>query len=138
MANYYATTRSNYFRVKDAQGFERMCAELRLDYWTKAFAEHPGDIFYAISNTGDGSGWPDRMAENDDDAEDIEVVLTEHLDPRDVAILLEVGSEKLRYLVGYAVAIHATKPSVHLNISMIADKAREAFGDEVTITDPVY
>jgi hypothetical protein len=142
MANYYAATRSNYFRVKDAAGFEKMCGDLHLEFWTKTFAEHPGDTFYAISaDTGDCGGWPSsRLDEATDEYADtdIESELSEHLDPRDVAILLETGSEKLRYLVGHAVAVHATKPSVYVTISSIIDLARQAFGPEAVITEAQY
>jgi hypothetical protein len=46
-----------------------------------------------------------RESPDDPDIEDdVEVnvadELTDHLDPRDVAVLLEIGSEKLRYFVG--------------------------------------
>lgn len=33
MADYYATTRSNYFRVKDAATFTAWCDEWNLSYW---------------------------------------------------------------------------------------------------------
>ena len=140
MANYYATTRSNYFRVKDAEAFKVWCSELNLEFWTEQFPEHPGDTFYAISaGSGDG-GWPStRWGEDEDPIDiDMETEIPKHLDPRDVAILLEVGNEKLRYVTGYAIAIHAEKPPVYVNISSIVDKAREEFGADVNITAAQY
>lgn len=143
MANYYASARSNYFRVKDEAAFKAWCDELNLQWWTREnIPGHPGETFYAISaESGDCNGWPSSRFDPDTDDHvemDMESELPDHLDPRDVAVLMEVGSEKLRYLVGTAVAIHATKPPVYLNLASILEKAHDEFGDEVTITEPNY
>jgi hypothetical protein len=34
MANYEATTRTNYFRVKDAAKFKRWCTKRGLEFWS--------------------------------------------------------------------------------------------------------
>lgn len=142
MANYCATTRSNYFRVKRAEEFEVLCEGMALNSWTKTFPDHPGDVFYAITaDTGDCAGWPtaywsDEL--NDFIEFDIEAFVQSHLDPRDVAVLLEVGNEKYRYLNGFAVAIHATKPPVRLSLDDIAPLARVTFGADVTLTAATY
>ena len=52
MANYCATTRSNYFRVKDAAAFEAWCNERNLDFWTKPIDDH-GDFYAVSADTGD-------------------------------------------------------------------------------------
>lgn len=143
MANYYATTRSNYFRVKDTAAFEAWCADNSLEHWTDT---KDGDTYHAISaDTGDSGGWPSQRYEEDDDGAgdyvdiNFDAELADFLDPRDVAILLEVGSEKLRYLVGVAVAIHPDGRTHHLNIGSIYDEARKAFKDDaIQITDAMY
>jgi len=144
MANYYASARSNYFRVKNEAAFKDWCNKVNLDWWTRDnLPGHPGETFYAISpaHPGDCDGWPSTRLDDEECEEidiDMETELPQHLDPRDVAVLMEVGAEKLRYLTGYAVAIHATKPAVYLSLSSITELARNQFGDDVTITDPLY
>jgi hypothetical protein len=137
MANYYATARSNYFRVKDVAAFKAWCAKRYLDFWTSR-DEDIGER-YAISPSeyGDGAGWPHYDTDEDDDF-DFAAELAEHLVSKDVAILLEVGSEKLRYLIGYATAVQSDGRTVHVNLDEIYDKAKAAFGPNANITDATY
>lgn len=107
MANYYATTRSNYFRVKDRQLFaeEMEACNIRvLEHTTEP------DLI-CITSDLDG-GWPcDREVTPAGDSpygvEDYELseILPKHLQEGEVAVLMEVGHEKLRYLVGAAQAV---------------------------------
>ena len=66
MANYCATTRSNYFRVKDAAAFEAWCNERNLDFWTKPIDDH-GDFYAVSADTGDCNGWPSDDFDADDE-----------------------------------------------------------------------
>lgn len=137
MANYCATTRSNYFRVKDEAAFLAWCKDRHLEHWTQQLDD---GLYYAISaDTGDCCGWPttDFNCEHDDEI-DIGHELADHLDQRDIAIILEVGSEKLRYLTGFANAIHPDGRMVTLTLADIYAKAAEAFGPGVTITEAMY
>jgi len=146
MANYYGTTRSNYFRVKDDVAFKDWCNELNLDWWDKTFDSQDG-VFYAISaDTGDCCGWPtsvvradpgDPDVENDVEV-DVAAELADHLDPRDVAILLEIGSEKLRYLVGTATAVNSEGKAHTISLANIAEEARTFFGAGVNVTEAHY
>lgn len=142
MANYYATTRSNYFRVKDETAFKAWCDELHLEWWEKHFDGQEG-VFYAITaDTGDCNGWPTwRNAEDSEDPDatddqevDVTAELAGHLDPRDAAILIEIGSEKLRYLSGYATAVAADGRSHTISLSNIAEAAAKEFGPDINIT----
>lgn len=142
MANYYATTRSNYFRVLDPDTFKTWCNDRSLEVWDKDIA---GDTFYAISaDTGDSSGWPSQTLETDENGDedfvdiDFDGELAEQLDPRDIAVLMEVGYEKLRYLVGVAVAIHPDGRKHIININSITDEAKALFGDSMNITEAHY
>lgn len=133
MANYYATTRSNYFRVKNTEAFLDWCSERSLEHWAGG-----RENFHAISaDNGDYSGWPSW-----DHAEDHEIdfaaELAEHLDPRDVAVLLESGSEKLRYITGVATAVHPNGETVTITLADIYKEAQEAFGDDMTVTEAIY
>ena len=136
MGNYYATTRSNYFRVKDAKAFEAWCRKRSLDFWSKSIADLGG--CYAITaDMGDCDGWPSY-----DSLLDIEFDLTAelagHLDTRDVAILFEIGAEKLRYLNGVATAVHPDGKTVRVMLDEIYIRARKAFGANLTITPGTY
>jgi hypothetical protein len=138
MANYEATTRSNYFRVKDAPAFEAWCRSLGLEFWTEAREEAPDDAFYAITaDTGDCCGWPSCRIDNDEDI-DFPEDLAGHLDPRDVAIVFEVGHEKLRYITGVAIAVHPDGRTVAVSLNDIYARARKAFGRKLTITEGSY
>jgi hypothetical protein len=136
MANYYATARSNYFRVKDAASFEAWCKKRQLDCWTK----HYDDVGqrYAISpEEGCDAGWSHYDIEHDAEI-DLFAELAEHLDPRDVAVLIEIGSEKLRYLIGEAVAVHSSGRTVRVNLDEIYDKALAELDGDLTVTETVY
>lgn len=137
MANYIATTRSNYFRVKDMGAFEAWCEKRQLESLSRMTAD--GSIVYAISanNEFDCAGWP-RFDFDDDMEIDFAAEVATHLDPRDIAILYEVGAEKLRYVTAIAVAVHADGRTVQLRLHDIHARAREVFGDDVTITEGIY
>ena len=142
MANYVANTRTNYFRVKDAAAFLAWCKELELEHWTNEFPDQPGDTFYALTadSRGDCDGWPTYVEDkNGEQIEDYNFAddLAEHLDPRDVAILKEVGTERLRYLTGYATAIDATGKSVTISLRQIDELAEKAFPG-LTVTEAIY
>jgi len=138
MANYTATTRSNYFRVKDAKAFTAWCHHRAIEFWIEMRPESPADDFYAISaDTGDCCGWPTYDPAADDEF-DFAGELAEHLDPRDVAILFEVGAEKLRYLIGVAKAVHPDGRTISVSLYDIYDRAREAFGPHFRITEGSY
>jgi hypothetical protein len=140
MANYYATARSNYFRVKNAQAFEEWCSERNLDCWANSY-EGVGDR-YAIAPSADvEAGWPSYdLDEATDEYYEIDLPkeLASHLDPRDIAILIEVGSEKLRYLTGEAVAVHASGKTIRISLDDIYDQAILEFEGDITITEATY
>ena len=133
MANYYATARSNYFRVKNTQAFEEWCSKRHLDCWAKPYADI-GDRYAIAPSSGMEAGWP--YSELDEAADeyyeiDFPKELASHLDPRDIAILIEVGSEKLRYLTGEAVAVHATGKSIRISLDDIYDQAMREFAGDI-------
>ena len=141
MANYYATTRTNYFRVKDADAFEAWCADLNLEFWKQDTG--PNAYYACTADTGDCCGWPSqrRMTDEDgcEDYVDIDFTgeLAEHVHERDCAVLIEIGSEKLRYLVGVAIAVHPDGRLHSLNIADIYECARQAFPG-INVTEAQY
>lgn len=69
---------------------------------------------------------------------DVATELAPHLNPRDVAVLIEIGSEKLRYLHGDVVAVHPDGRAAWVNLSDIYKEARKAFGDGINMTEAIY
>jgi hypothetical protein len=131
MANYEATVRTNYFKVKKSKAFQRWGAKRFLQFCTQP---HPdGSTLYALS--ADNS-WPSWDPQTNRDF-DIVNEITRHLDGY-VAVFIEVGFEKLRNIEGQATAVHTDGRVVSINISDIYDKARDAFGPDVIVTEALY
>ena len=133
MANYGGYARSNYFRVRDASAFLGWVETL------PGVVARRGDAperFVLLVEDGDDGGWPNwRYHEDVEDEEEIDLhaELAEHLAEGEVAILEEVGAEKLRYLVGYAVAVNHRGETLSVSIHEIYQKAREAgWGNDVS------
>ena len=133
MANYFSTSRSNYFRVKDEEALERGRPLGGPDCWIRGgSAEESSDTHFALAaNEG---GWPtDRWDEEANDYLDSAVYdeIAEHLVPGDVAIFMEVGNEKLRYLCGQAIAVNAEGEQRSVDLVGIYDIASKD-GNNVT------
>jgi hypothetical protein len=132
MADYYAASRSNYFKVNDAAAFETWCGEVSLQFWKD-------DGSYAIfpDDDCDLGTWPaiGTAADEDDlDQDNLFAALARHLVPGHIAVLVEVGNEKLRYLGGYALAIDSDGRRAEVSLDDIYDKARAVFGAHAVIT----
>lgn len=129
MANYYCTSRTNYFRVKDATKFTAWAAHHELTVHPQ---EGASDHFALAPNDSDNGAFPDLDHETDEEI-DFAAELATHLDESSVAVLLETGAEKLRYLHGHATAINAQGDSVQICLDDIYTLAAQRFpGKEVT------
>lgn len=133
--NYVMQCRSNYFRVRNTKRFLRWCSFFGLEHWSWIDPAN-SKPFYAIANDN-GDGWPSSHPETNDEV-DFAAELRHHLDPRDIAILFQTGAEGLRFITGYAEAIHADGRSVGVGLHSIYDLARQTFGEGVTITEASY
>jgi hypothetical protein len=119
MANYEAYARSNYFRVTDSAAFSALCARWSLE---------------AITTTVDGEalhgflcedGLPSELETEDDDATFVfDDELAAILAPGSVAVMQEIGFEKMRYLSGFSRAINSAGESVSVSIDDIYDRAK--------------
>lgn len=130
MANYYATARSNYFAVKDETAFREWADRCGLDILDPNHRDNvaEGVWRFAITPKGDddSGGWPTYIADDDaDDYVDIDLPaeLAAHLVPDEVAVLMEIGSEKLRYVTGIAVAVNHKGESVRMDLNSIYEAA---------------
>lgn len=102
MANYFGTWRTNFFQPRDLDAFTEWAGAVAgADY------RQEGDLVAIFQGESDG-GLPGLRFTNDDELEveiDFLEELRTHVAPGAVAIVLEIGAEKLRYLNGAAIAI---------------------------------
>ncbi len=113
--DYISTSRSNYFRVKDAEAFKAWCS-----------------IFHAVA-------WPSDYMDDDDTLVEVDFTteLAQHLMDTDIAVLMEAGAEGQRYVAAHAFAVNSDGASVSVNIDEIYAKAKTAFGTDKCITEAV-
>lgn len=148
MANYEAKARSNYFRVKDMATFQAWVEGrgLTLLHSPALHGIAPtGSDVHRVGITpedcSDTGSWPNQEF-NDETGQfdDIDLYgeLAEHLQDDSIAILQEIGNEKLCYLTGYAVAINSRGETAEVSLQSITELARRQFGSEVEITAPEY
>ena len=118
MANYYGTTLSNWFRVKDEDAFRKIFARIvssdePITLWERT-DEKGTKIFSFGGYTSICGIEPEQTPRNDEesdpcDADYDEMVkeLSSVVADDDAIILTEIGNEKLCYLVGAATIITA-------------------------------
>lgn len=135
MATYFAAARSNYFKVKDPAAFR---AEADLYGLTVRDALQPSQKaqgLVMVQPDGD-EGWPSSVWDDElGDAVEVDVtaLLARHLVEGQVAVLEEVGFEKLRYLCGFAVAVNSRGETRTVHLGDIREQAA-ALGEHVTDT----
>lgn len=135
MADYYAYCRSNYFKVKDPEAFKTWVASF--DDALKLY-ENTGDNTYALL-VPEGYHWPacfEKLSEEPTDR-DFFNELSTHLQENSIAILMEVGHERLRYLVGEAIALNHLNERVSISLNDIYALAADELGGE-NITEAQY
>lgn len=140
MANWYGTSRSNYFKVKDDCDFRVWADAVGLE-----LLEDDGDGLFAITPPEANDGyWPSSVCIETDDGEfdqDIDIVdeLPNFLAEGQVAILMTAGAEKLRYVTGHATAVTWDGRVTYVNLSDIYQKAADEFGLDInSITAAEY
>lgn len=123
MANYYGDTRTNYFRVTDKDGYDKIiksivCNEDSIHFWTR---EIDGESYYAFGAHDDISGiceceHCEEVAQGKVEF-DVDECLSELnydkmcdllqtvVHPEDAIIITSVGKEKLNYVCGYSTII---------------------------------
>jgi hypothetical protein len=121
MADWWGFSRSNYFKVKDKEAF-------------KAWLSDVGDVsmlqemddYIAIAGDSFG-GWPTYSG---DDCEEFDFVeeLSGFLADDEVAVLIETGAEKLRYITGVAVAVDNRGKRADISLSDISAQAEAVLG----------
>lgn len=146
MANYIAKSRTNWFRVTDEEQFQKLCAELVGGEDAIEFCEEGDDeglwhMFYCHDTI---SCYPKDVRFEEDVAIDPETGeeadtfpidgwiedLRKVLHPNDPFAYFEIGSEKMRYLVGYAFLATRETPVECIDIqNWVLERSREILGE---------
>lgn len=115
MANYYAATRTNYFRVKDADEFREFMSHVygtedRIELWEKKDMED--QLVFGFGTNSSIAGFRDCSSDMDEDEANDECdydafveKLQTFVADDDAIIIFESGHEKLRYVTGTALVI---------------------------------
>jgi hypothetical protein len=130
MAEYEGHARTNYFKVKDLAAFRAWTEPLDLEITTDV--DDP-DAVALLCNTEHGT-WPDIDPETHEEI-DFELTLSGHLAPGQVAVLMEVGHEKMCYVGGYATAINDEGKRIDINLCDIYKMAQEKFGVDISAAE---
>ncbi|MGD9697562.1 hypothetical protein [Acinetobacter sp.] len=137
MANYYASARSNYFAVKSEDDFKAFCERWNLEYISRK--NHDDRILHGFLVTEGDGNLPIYLEVTNDDGTKEEIgfdqfvdELAEMLPDDEVAIIMEVGNEKLRYLAGFAMAINSKKKHIMVDLNTIYDLVEVATSKAVT------
>lgn len=142
MANYYGVFRSNRFHVRDRDRFHAWAETIPdLDV-----LEEDGRMLLVPSEWSDGGGLPGLRETGDGEHEGIDFVdeLAPHVAPGAVAVLVEAGSSRLRYLTGTALAIRGADDPAgwaieRIHLDDIYEKAAAAWGlDQNAIDQATY
>jgi hypothetical protein len=161
MANYDASSRTNYFLVKDVEALKNALRTYGITPATWGDSQRGAEFVLAndAKNKPEGSvalfsmgTWPgldedsvaERLGIEDEEtalpnahASLIELV-AEHLVDGQVAVFMEIGSEKMRYLGGTAVAVNAAGETKRVDLEDIYTLARELTTEEHPITQASY
>lgn len=132
MANYYGAARTNYFRVKDPEAFEAWASKYQVEVIKNA-----DGLFGLLSDCPDSGSWPSSyFDEEKDDYVEIDIMqeVSAMLEDGEVAIFMETGAEKLRYLVGYAVAVNNRGETETISLQDIYSKAKK-LGTNITVAE---
>ena len=118
MANYIASARTNKFRVKDIAALEAAMPE-GIEVYIESF---PENLVCLLVDDPDGGGWPSAIYDETTDDWidwDVEDAVVPHLLDGEWCVTMEVGAEKLRYLVGHARAFNNKGESHCVNLDDI-------------------
>lgn len=133
MADYIAQSRSNYFKVKDIVEFKLWLESISSDL---EFISNERGVGFLIYSPIPSITWDEKSQEYIEF--DFHKALAKHLQVGEVAITMEVGYEKIRYLIGVAVAVNHRGKVVYINLDEIYDKAKKVFKGCHKITNATY
>ena len=133
MANYYGQARTNYFQVKD------------LKAWREELSNYPVELietkdddgtikvgFMDANDDGAGLDWQLYDEEGNETEIDWTDLLARHLADNEVAIIMETGAEKYRYLSGWAMAVNNKKETREISLAKDIYTLAQELGENVT------
>ena len=126
MANYYAECRSNYVKAKNPKRFKEFLSEYDVE-----IIEDSEERIGFISNAEEGI--PQLIndeGEHTDTYLDNDERLSRHLAEGEVLVIYEIGREKMRYLIGLAVAVNWDGRVCHISLDDIYSRAEANFGNK--------
>ena len=135
MANYYEQSRSSYFKVKDKAAFQafldRFCGAVEM------IEDDKGRVGFLAQEGIPSTCMPD---DSGSEAEEVDFVseLAGHLADNEVAVVMANGYEKMRYLVGYAIAINNKKERREVDLASIYELASQLTKKPKRITRAEY
>src|SRR5213075_3124435 len=97
------------------------CRSLEIEHIDGRAAENKAGLVAMISGTPDGDGWPGSRVNDQDEVEGIDLAaeLAAHLEDGWVAVLMEAGAEKCRYVAGWALAVNSKGETRHVSLEDI-------------------
>lgn len=104
MANYNAFSRTNYFKVIDESKLEELVAHISSDSTVELWKEKDDDD-QPIYGFGAYGCIGDMYDEENGEIQDTAIALQSLLPDGEIAVITEIGYEKLRYLVGVSTII---------------------------------
>ncbi len=152
MANFYGSARTNYFKVKDKEVFLKALEHVPdievVNENTPPYSSEgvvPDDFDFGgmgiLVSEGDCGCFPSWGYDGDNDEElefDLPILVSEHLVDGEVAIFMECGAEKLRYVTGWAQAINNKAETKFISLTDIYSVAKELTNRPDDITHAEY
>ena len=135
MANYYEQARSGYVKVKDKEAFRAFLE--RFGGAVEMIEDDKGRVGFLAQEGIPSTCMPD---DSGSEPEEVDFVseLAGHLADHEVMIVMGTGYEKMRYLVGYAVAINNKKERREIDLAQIYELAKQLTRKPKRITRAEY
>ena len=135
MANYYEQCRSNYVKVKDKDAFRALLE--RFGGAVMMIEDDKGRVGFLAEEGMPSTYMPDNSGAEPDDV-DFVAELAGHLANHEVMIVMGTGYEKMRYLVGYAIAINNKKERREIDLAQIYELAKQVTRKPKRVTRAEY
>ena len=130
MANYYASARTSYAKMRDDEDFLSW-AETSPDseIITQESEEHGTLYGFLFGTLGDSGGIPNWRYVDDQDYDlDFHMEIQPHLATGWSITIMEAGAEKLRYISGHAAVVTPTSVKT-VNLCSWVDEALKRLGN---------
>jgi len=119
MSSFEAIGMTNYFRVRDLPEF----IDALGDYPAVVFKNSEDPSLISLSaECYDDQGWHDTT--RDGQKFSIFATVAKHLEDGEVAVFMQVGGDRLRYLGGKAIAVNSAGKRTTVDLSDIYEKAK--------------